>query len=328
MTTHPMKVTAIAPWLGSKRTMAPVIIAQLGTHAAYHEPFCGGLSILLAKPACQQETVNDLHGDLTNLARVLRHRQCAEHLYDRLARTLFCEAILEEARAWLRSAGEVPPDREDACSPLSTDHAIERAYWWFIQAWAGRNGVAGSLRDSWQICVRWTPSGGSASTRWVNAIDSIPAWHERLRNVVILRHDAFGIIEKIPRDNPRIAMYLDPPYTMHTRSGDNNGGYRHDFTDHGPGGLMPDDHSRLASALTEFAPYYACADGKPVTRVVLSYYADPRLEALYPPEKGWTHIDHARHKHLAVQNKRGAKRTEAPEILIVNGPEFGAEAAP
>lgn len=37
-----MKVTAIAPWFGSKRAMAPTIAEQLGPHRAYLEPFCGG----------------------------------------------------------------------------------------------------------------------------------------------------------------------------------------------------------------------------------------------------------------------------------------------
>jgi site-specific DNA-adenine methylase len=33
-----MKIKAIAPWYGSKRTLAPRIINQLGPHTTYVEP--------------------------------------------------------------------------------------------------------------------------------------------------------------------------------------------------------------------------------------------------------------------------------------------------
>lgn len=312
MTTAP-KITAIAPWLGSKRTMAEAIIDLLGPHSAYFEPFAGSLAVLLAKPPAQQETACDLHGDLTNLGFVLQDRVMAETLYDRLARSLFTETLLDRARAFLREHGELPPDH-----PADP----ERAFHYFVQAWAGRNGVAGSLRDSWQICVRWTPGGGAATTRFYNAVESIPAWHARLRHVVILRRDAFSVIEKIPHElktkwgaaQQKIAVYLDPPYMHATRSGENNGGYRHDFTDYG-GGILADDHDRLAEALSRFA-------GSRTTRVVVSYYDHPRLADLYPPP-AWRIIGHTRHKHLHVQNKRGASRSEAPEVLIVNDGQGG-----
>lgn len=41
-----MKITALAPWFGSKRTLAPRIIAELGKHSAYWEPFCGSLTLV------------------------------------------------------------------------------------------------------------------------------------------------------------------------------------------------------------------------------------------------------------------------------------------
>lgn len=75
-----MKVKAIAPWFGGKRTMAPDIVEQLGTHTQYFEPFAGSLSVLFAKPESQKETVCDLHGDATNLARVLQNEGLAAEL--------------------------------------------------------------------------------------------------------------------------------------------------------------------------------------------------------------------------------------------------------
>lgn len=71
------KIKAIAPWFGGKRTMAPAIVTELGKHSQYFEPFCGSMAVLFAKKPSQKETVNDLHGDLINLARVLQQEQTA-----------------------------------------------------------------------------------------------------------------------------------------------------------------------------------------------------------------------------------------------------------
>jgi DNA adenine methylase len=62
-TESPMKVTAIAPWFGAKRQLAPAIIAEIGPHSAWWEIFCGSLAVTLAKPPSAIETVNDLHSD-------------------------------------------------------------------------------------------------------------------------------------------------------------------------------------------------------------------------------------------------------------------------
>ena len=76
-------ITALAPWFGGKRTLAPVIVEELGGHRAYFEPFCGGCSVLWGKPVSSHETINDLHGDLINLAMVLASDRWAD-LYNRL----------------------------------------------------------------------------------------------------------------------------------------------------------------------------------------------------------------------------------------------------
>lgn len=101
-----MKITAISPWFGSKRTLAPEIVRQLGPHQYYLEPFCGSMAVLLAKEPSANETVCDLHGALTNLARVLRSPKLAPQLYDHLQRMLYGEDLYQDskrshgARAW------------------------------------------------------------------------------------------------------------------------------------------------------------------------------------------------------------------------------------
>jgi DNA adenine methylase len=274
-----MPIKAIAPWFGGKRTLASAIVAELGEHSAYWDPFCGGLSVLFAKQPSSHETVNDLHGELINLARVLADEDQAPRLYGRLARVLVDEQRRDESLAALAAATE----------------PIERAFHWFIVQWFGRNGFSGtkgSERSS--FAVRWTPNGGHGGQRFHSAVESIPAWHHRLRRVTILSRDAFGVLEKID-DNPKVAIYCDPPYIVKAAT------YEHDFSS--------DDHKRLADALARFKQ----------ARVVVSYYRDPRLAELYA---GWTCLDCAVNKGLHNAGRRGSEATTAPEVLLINGPSY------
>lgn len=309
------KIGAIAPWFGGKRTMAPAIVTELGKHGQYFEPFCGSMAVLMAKEPCQKETVNDLHGDLINLARVIANPTSAEMLYETLQRPLFSESMLDDARTYLEST-QVPPDptaEELRCQAIYTSH-ITRAYWYFIASWYGRNGTAGTARLDYQIAVRWTKGGGSPTVRWRNALESLPWWHNRLRNVVILRRDAFTILDRF-EDVKETAIYVDPPYEAVTRSkgsikNGRGGKYLHEF-DH-TGGMFGDDHQRLAEILRGYRK----------ARIVISYYDCPRIRELY---EGWTFIEHTRQKHLHAQNGRGSRPKDAPEILIINGPSYAKD---
>lgn len=237
-----MKIKAIAPWFGGKRTLAPEIVRELGDHRSYWEPFCGSMAVLMAKEASTMETVNDLHEELINLARVIQSPSLGSQLYRRLRRTLAHEAIYDEARA-----------------AIGSGNAVDRAWAYFVASWLGRNGTAGlpDNRTGKAFSVRYTKSGGHGATRFVGCIDSIPAWRRRLRNVAILNRDAFEVIERI-EDADGVVIYCDPPYLVKALN------YTHDFGAEG--------HKRLAELLCRFRR----------TRVVVSYYDHPDLERLYP----------------------------------------------
>ena len=174
-----MRVKAIAPWFGGKRNLAAAIVEALGKHRVYWEPFCGSMAVLLSKPPCVMETVNDLHGDLTNLARVIQHPQLGPKLYRQCRRTWMAEGLFEDAAKVIRS------------DEASDEPDLDRACKYMLTTWLGRNGVAGTGRYNHQFCVRYTANGGHAAKRWDSVVRSIPAWHKRLRNVTILRRDAF-----------------------------------------------------------------------------------------------------------------------------------------
>ena len=287
-----MALTSIAPWFGGKRTMAPLVVKQLGEHRAYYEPFCGSCAVVFAKPHSSIEIVNDLHGDLTNLARVLASDDWRE-LYETADRFLLCQEWLSEITPAFAEdfAGEGPD--------------VQRAAQYLAISWMTRNGVAGLERGGFQMAVRWTQNGGSPGIRWRSAVDSIPAWHDRLKGVVITRRDGIDLVER-SEDAERTAIYCDPPYLKDTRSGSRSSAtYLYDFDDLG---LFGDEHSRLAAALNL----------KTKSRVVVSYYDHPRLSELYPAPR-WTKLDCKRQKNLHVQNRRGTGYAEAPEVLLVNG---------
>jgi DNA adenine methylase len=287
-----MKIRALAPWFGGKRTLAPRIVAELGKHSCYWEPCVGGCAVLPAKPKCSHETINDLHGDMTNLLRVVQHDDLGPALFERLLRTVCSDEALAATDAIVRGgdfAGSEPN--------------VDRAFAFYVTAWMGRNGEMGLAKAGRgrQIAVRWAGNGGSPAMRFKHAVDSVPAWWERLRGVTVLRRDLFDVLSEI-RDDQNTAIYLDPPYL------EKSDRYQYDFENTGGGGLLADDHERMAEACARFRK----------ARVVISYYAHPRLAALYPLAR-WTVVDCARAKHMSNVSADGG---QAPEVLIVNGPSY------
>lgn len=269
-----MKVTAIAPWAGCKRLQAKRILDACGPHNAWWEPFGGGISLLLVKPRSRVEVINDLHGDVTNLARVVADPKLGAMLYRRLRRVLFCQTLHREAQEALK--GVTDP--------------LERAYLYFIKAWMSWGGVAGSRRAANRMSIHYTYNGGHQGKRFHSAVESIPEWRRRLRGVTILTMDAFELLQKI-EDAEGTVIYCDPPYLV------NKMDYEHDFSSL--------DHIQLAQALHRFHH----------SRVVVSYYAHPILDDLYP---GWARYETEVTKAIAQIAKRESKRQTATEVLLVN----------
>jgi DNA adenine methylase len=290
----PMKIGSLVPWFGSKRTLAPRIVGELGEHSAYWEPFAGSMAVLLAKPQSSMETVNDLHGDLTNLARVIKDAAAGPAFYRRLRRTLMCKTFCDEASERFRARGNVP-----AGDVLDVD----RAYDYFVSSWMGRNGVSGTVSFNQGFARRFTKNGGHAAKRWCSAVDSIPAWRRRMRNLTILNEDSMPWLESKIEDSVGVAIYADPPYVTKGAS------YVHDFEGESA-------HRSLAAALGRFRK----------TRVVVSYYDCPLVRELYPDaSRGgqWTWVDCTMTKSLVSQGMRDkGNKVEAPEVLIVNGPSY------
>lgn len=277
--------------------MAGDIVEQLGKHKSYFEPFCGSMAVLFSKPPAAQEMVNDLHRDVTNLAWCLQNDGMAAEIYERANRLILAEDLIRSMWVELgRSECQAEPDPD-------------RAFKFFATSWAMRNGLGGTARargNGFSIALRYTPGGGSPTVRLKSAAASIPEWHDRLRNVVVTRRDAFAMLDKFD-DASGLAIYADPPYVSSTRTGFKGSGatskYEHEFNHDSP--LFGDDHDRLAKTLKRFSR----------ARVVVSYYDCDRVRDLYA---GWTFVECGRQKHLYVSNRRGEAKQTAHEVLIVN----------
>lgn len=273
------------PYFGAKRTLAPRIVAELGPHRAYFEVFCGSCAVLMAKPAASMEYVNDLNGDLTNLLLVTADPELSVELFARTRRLLMSEAMFREAADRWKVRGRV------AMAEMDLDAAVDYLY----TSWVGRNGTVGTESYNQGFAARYTQNGGHAGTRWAAAVDSIPEWHDRLRNVVVLNRDGFGLLEKI-EDQAGTVVYCDPPYV------EKGAEYIHDFE--------AADHARLAGLLQRFK----------FARVVVSYYEHEMVRELY---HGWTFVECPTSKAMGCGNARGPiGPVEAPEVLIINGESF------
>ena len=277
-----MKIKSLAPWFGSKRRLAPLIVELIGDHRVYWEPFCGSMAVLLAKPVCSMETANDLHGDLINLARVVQDERLGETFYDKLCRTLCAERFFRDSKERRLSAG-----------PADGEMDIDRAYDYFVASWMGLNGVSGTSRCNYQFALRWARGGGHGAVRWRNTVESIPAWHRRLRNVIITQRDAFEVLDNIT-DQDGTVIYCDPPYIEKSDK------YVHD--------LGAGDHERLAVSLGRFTE----------AMVVVNYYDHPKLKDLYD---GWERVA-TKQSQMSLRNAtRGPKKKPSKqqvEVLLCN----------
>jgi DNA adenine methylase len=273
-----VKVKAILGYAGAKRAQATGIVEAIGDHQFYVEPFAGSLAVLFAKPKARQEIVNDLHGGVVNLARVVQHDDLSGELFNRLSRTMFCKTLYELSCLWL----------EDHPKDLLVDGEpdFDWAYHYFLASWCGRSGLVGTDNElGTGFCVRYTSNGGDPATRFRNAVESIPSWWDRLRGVTTLNEDGISLLERI-EDKAGTALYLDPPYFSKGFE------YKHDFDEA--------DHARLAVALLRFEK----------TRLVVSYYDDPRLDELY--------LSHGFGKVVRSTTKQmGNGRVAAPEVLLI-----------
>lgn len=192
-------------YFGGKARLAPSIVRFLPRHDKYVEPFCGGASVLLAKPRARCEVIGDLDSRLINLFRVLQNGRARGELLDALRYTPYARA-----------------EHELAMQPASGADAVEEARRYLIRSWMsfatdGLNRPTG-FRD-------YARPGRHPATDWANWKRALPALCERLDGVLVESRDGVHLMQD--HDGAGVVFYVDPPYLGSTRG--TNGGYTHDM---------------------------------------------------------------------------------------------------
>lgn len=181
------------------------VVEHMYEHQVYVEPFGGGASVLLNKPASAVEVYNDLDKRLYTLFKVLREPAKALTLKRLLELTPYSED--EYYDAW-----EATP---------STDE-IERARTVFVQLRMSFGGLGSRLNR---------PGFGFAKTcrakATKNCVDDLPGTVERLRSVTIMNRCGIDVIRRF--DSAETLFYCDPPYHSQTRKG--TADYQHEMSD-------------------------------------------------------------------------------------------------
>jgi DNA adenine methylase len=208
------------PYFGSKQTIAPWIASLLPKHEHYVEPYCGGLSVLLAKHPSQMETVNDLDGHLMTFWRVLRN----------------------QPEALMRVCALTPHSRAEqvaAYAPLQGEDDIEVARRVWVRLTQGRSGML--RRTGWRHHVH--PAGSATSMPgYLEAyVDRMAAAAERLHAVSLECLPALDLIAKYG-SHRSVLLYVDPPYLGTTRGWGRQ--YQHEMK-------TDDEHRALAAALAD-----------------------------------------------------------------------------
>jgi DNA adenine methylase len=206
-------------WLGGKGLNWQWVVKHFPEHRIYVEPFGGGASVLLNKPAVEVEVYNDLDRRLYHIFATLRDNKKAGLLLRQLRLTPYHEH--EYSLAW---SGKLSKD------------PVERARMLFCQLRMAFGGLAArGKRPGFGFA-----KSGSRATTTVNAIEGLVDVIERLRNVNVMCRCGIDVIKRF--DTEETLHYCDPPYVAGSRV-DDSPAYIHEFEDN--------DHLLLATALNE-----------------------------------------------------------------------------
>lgn len=195
-------------WIGGKSHLKNQIISLIPGDCDRYIEVCGGAGWVLfgkGKIKGQMEVFNDIDGDLINLYRQIKYN---------------CSALQNEID-WLQSRKLFNTYRYEIENGIELSD-LQRAarYLYLIRCSFGSN------RNSF----------ATATKRICNIIDALPAYKERLKEVIIENRDFENLIKTY--DRPSALFYIDPPYV------ESEGYYNKKYVS-----FNKDDHLRLNSVL-------------------------------------------------------------------------------
>lgn len=178
---------------------------HLPPHSTYVEPYAGGASLLMRKRRAEVEVISDLDADLLNLFHVV----AGEDTWQEFSRQT-------QAREYCDQSFLPSPDPD---GPIA--RAVALVAWGAMHRNASRtSGFRGHVPR---------PNGTTMASDWARYHRSVPGFHRRLRDVVILQRPAIDVMKEY--DGEHTVHYCDPPYLPSTRTNAVKHPYAHDMTE-------------------------------------------------------------------------------------------------
>jgi DNA adenine methylase len=186
-------VSAALKYPGSKWSIASAIVDQFADHYHYVEPFFGSGAVFFTKSPSGHELVNDIHGLVVNMFRVLRDRT------DELCWTL-------ETTPWSRE--------EYDQSHIVTGDDLEDARRFVVRCWQAHASDL-AKKTGWRTRGARQSAGGM-SLRWQKVPGQLREIAWRLADAEIENRPALEVIKRHSAEN--CLIYADPPYVPSTRT--------------------------------------------------------------------------------------------------------------
>lgn len=204
MTTKPLM-----RYHGAKWRLAPWIISHFPQHHCYVEPFGGSAAVLISKEPSTREVYNDKNDEIVNLFNVIRCNNMRPELLRLLHMTPYSRTEFEWAK-------EPSYRNRDGHGKIESGYpAVMEAHKLLVRAQMGF-GSAGATRGNTGFRLDTARSGTSLQSLWSDLPAKVLEVTERLRQVVIENTDAYNVIKQ--HDRSDTLFYLDPPYTLDTRT--------------------------------------------------------------------------------------------------------------
>ena len=182
----------IIPWPGGKRRLLKYLYPHFPAHETYVEAFAGGAAVLFAREPAKVEVLNDVHGELVRLYRVV-----ANHL-DEFVRQFRWALTSREMFRWAQ------------LQHVDTLTDIQRAArFFYLQRLAFGGKVTGQTFG--------TAGRSPKSINLLRLEEDLSAAHLRLHRVVVEQLSWQACLAKY--DTPDTLFLLDPPYWQTTGYG-------------------------------------------------------------------------------------------------------------
>jgi DNA adenine methylase len=142
------------------------------------------------------EVVNDINLELTNFWLVLQNDS--------------------DFQAFQRIVQAIPFSQVEyqMATEMEMNSRVYRAVAFFVKV---RQSLAGRMDSFAPVTRNRTRRGMNEQvSAWLNAVEGLPAVHERLMRVLILNNDALKVIRQ--QDGPKTLFYCDCPYLHETRA--------------------------------------------------------------------------------------------------------------